>query len=372
MRKYDYLIVGSGLYGSVCARELTDHGFRCLVLEKREHLGGNVYCEKRHGILVHKYGAHIFHTSNKTVWDYVNRFTEFNQYVNAPIANYKGKLYNLPFNMNTFYQMWGVITPGEARRKIQEQRDLHYSEHPANLEEQAIDLVGMDLYQKLIKGYTEKQWGKDCKDLPASIIRRVPVRYIFSNNYFNDRYQGIPIEGYNGLIEKLLSGIEVRLGTDYLQEVEKYGDIAARTIYSGPIDKFYHYCFGPLEYRSLRFEIEELPTDNYQGNAVVNYTDRETPYTRIIEHKHFEFGSQPNTVISREYPLAWEIGMEPYYPVNDENSQKLYNRYAQLAAQEKDLVFGGRLGSYRYYDMDKVVECALELSQKEIARNNGC
>ena len=363
--QYDYLIVGAGLFGAVFAHEATAAGKKCLVIDKRSHIAGNIYTEDVQGIAVHRYGAHIFHTNNKEVWDYVNRFATFNRYTNSPVANYKGELYNLPFNMNTFTKMWGVITPAEAEAKIAEQRAAHYTAEPKNLEEQAINLVGTDIYEKLIKGYTEKQWGRPCTELPAFIIKRLPVRLTFDNNYFNALYQGIPNEGYTALVANLLQGIEVRLDTDYLADKEKYDALADKVVYTGTIDSYFDYCFGKLQYRSLRFETEVLDCDNYQGNAVINYTDRETPYTRIIEHKHFEFGTQEKTVITREYPAEWTEGMEPYYPVNDERNQELYKKYAELAGKEKNVIFGGRLAEYRYYDMDKVIESALSCVKKE-------
>ena len=326
-------------------------------------MGGNVYCEDVEGIHVHKYGAHIFHTSNKKVWKFVNDLVEFNRYTNSPIANYKGEIYNMPFNMNTFSKMWGVRTPQEAKAKIDEQRSVIQGE-PRNLEEQAISLVGTDIYQKLVKGYTEKQWGRDCKDLPSFIIKRLPVRFTYDNNYFNDAYQGIPMGGYNVLVDKLFEGADVELGVDFLANREKYEALGDTIIYTGAIDAYYDYCFGKLEYRTVRFETEVLDTDNYQGVAVVNYTDRETPYTRVIEHKHFEFGTQPKTVISKEYSTDWQEGMEPYYPVNDQRNQALYQQYAQKAAQEPNVIFGGRLGEYKYYDMDKVIESAMNLWER--------
>ena len=358
MKKYDYLIVGCGPFGAVFAQQATAKGKRCLIIEKRDHIGGNLYCEDINGIHVHKYGAHIFHTNSRDIWDYVNRFAEFNRYTNSPIANYKGEIYNMPFNMNTFNKMWGVVTPEQARAKIAEQQAAVEGE-PRNLEEQAIRLVGSDIYTKLVKGYSEKQWGRDCTQLPAFIIKRLPVRYTYDNNYFNDRYQGIPIGGYNVLIEGLIAGVEVRLGVDYDSDREAFNAMADKVVYTGMLDAFYQYRFGKLEYRSLRFESEELDMENYQGVAVVNYTDRETPFTRIIEHKHFEFGTQPTTVITREYPETWEEGMEPYYPVNDETNQALYQQYAELTKTETNVLFGGRLAEYRYYDMDKVLEAAL-------------
>lgn len=359
--KYDYLIVGAGLYGAVFAHEAKKKGKKCLIVEKRNHIAGNIYCEEIHGIRVHKYGAHIFHTSQKSIWDYVNQFAEFNNYVNSPVARYKDELYNLPFNMNTFSKMWGITTPQEAKDIIAAQiADLHIGE-PENLEEQALSLVGRDVYEKLIKGYTEKQWGRDCRDLPAFIIKRLPLRFVYDNNYFNDRYQGIPMGGYTKLVEKMLEGIEVRLNVDYLANRQELETAADKIIYTGMIDQFYGYKLGVLEYRSVRFETEELAVENYQGNAVVNYTDREVPYTRIIEHKHFEFGQQPVTVISREYSSEWKKGEEPYYPVNNDRNNSLYERYRELAAGEKRVIFGGRLGGYQYYDMDKVIMAALEM-----------
>ena len=357
---YDYLIVGSGLYGAVFAYEMKKKGKKCLVIDKRNHIGGNIYCEKIEDINVHKYGAHIFHTSNKKVWEYINQFAEFNNYINSPIARYKDELYNLPFNMNTFSKMWGIVTPQEAKDIIQSQiADLNIT-NPENLEEQALSLVGRDVYEKLIKGYTEKQWGRDCKELPAFIIKRLPLRFTYDNNYFNDRYQGIPIGGYTRIIEKMLEGTEVLLNTDYKEFVAKNGNVSNKVLYTGMIDEYFDYQLGVLEYRSVRFEQERYEMDNYQGNAVVNYTDREVPYTRIIEHKHFEFGKQPVTIISKEYSSEWHKGDEPYYPVNNEKNDSLYERYCQLAESEKNVIFGGRLGSYKYYDMDKVIEAALK------------
>ncbi len=357
MKNYDYLLVGAGLYSAVFAHLAAKAGKKCLVLEKRDHIGGNVYCESVAGINVHKYGAHIFHTSNRRVWDFVNSLVEFNRYTNSPVANYRGEMYNMPFNMNTFSKMWGVSTPAEAKAIIDEQRKAVAGE-PKNLEEQAISLVGTDIYRKLVKGYTEKQWGRDCTELPAFIIKRLPVRYTYDNNYFNDLYQGIPIGGYNALIEKLFAGCDIRTGVDYLTDKAHWEAMAEKVVYTGPIDAYFGYRLGKLQYRTVRFETEVLDLDNYQGVAVVNYTDRETPYTRIIEHKHFEFGTQPKTVISREYPSEWSEGMEPYYPVNDERNQTLYQKYAALAQQE-NVIFGGRLGEYKYYDMDKVIEAAM-------------
>lgn len=363
---YDYLIVGAGLFGAVFAHEAYKKSRTCLVIDKRNNIGGNIYTESTEGINVHKYGAHIFHTSDKQIWDYVNRFAEFNNYINSPVAVYKDELYNLPFNMNTFSRMWNIRTPEQAKEIIASQiADLGITE-PHNLEEQALSLVGRDVYEKLIKGYTEKQWGRDCKELPAFIIKRLPLRFVYDNNYFNDRYQGIPIGGYTAIIEKMLEGIEVRTGTDYFDFIRDNKNIARKTIFTGMIDEYYGYCYGPLQYRSVRFETEVLDCENYQGNAVVNYTDREVPYTRIIEHKHFEFGKQPKTVISREYSSEWKQGMEPYYPVNNEENNALYEKYRELADKESNVIFGGRLGQYKYYDMDKVIAAALECAGKEL------
>ena len=359
MKKYDYLIVGAGLYGSIFAYEMSKKGKKCLVIDKRDHIGGNIYCENIERINVHKYGAHIFHTSNKEVWEYINQFCEFNNYINSPIANYKGEIYNLPFNMNTFNKLWGVRTPEEAKRKIEEQKKEFGIVESKNLEEQAISLIGKDIYEKLIKGYTEKQWGRKATELPAFIIKRLPVRFVYDNNYFNDRYQGIPIGGYTKIIEKMLERIEIRLNTNFFDNREYFENIAEKIVFTGMIDEFYNYQFGKLEYRSLRFETEVLNIENYQGNAVVNYTEREIPYTRIIEHKHFEFGKQEKTVITKEYPSEWKEGDEPYYPVNDERNTKLYEKYKELAEKEKNVIFGGRLGEYKYYDMDKVIEKVL-------------
>ena len=364
--KYDYLIVGAGLFGAVFAQEAKKKGRKCLIVERRSHIAGNIYCEEIHGIQVHRYGAHIFHTSDRRIWDYVCRFAEFNNYINSPIARYKKELYNLPFNMNTFSKMWGIATPDEAKAIIESQiADLGITQ-PGNLEEQALSLVGRDVYEKLIKGYTEKQWGRDCRDLPAFIIRRLPLRFTYDNNYFNDRFQGIPIGGYTKLVEKLLEGTEVRLNVDYLEHRQELDALAGKIIYTGMIDQFYDYALGVLQYRSVRFETEELETENYQGNAVVNYTEREVPYTRIIEHKHFEFGKQPTTIISREYSSEWQKGDEPYYPVNDERNNALYEQYREKAESEKKVIFGGRLGGYKYYDMDKVIAAALELCDTEL------
>ena len=364
MKQYDYILVGSGLYNGVFAWYAARAGKTCLVLEKRNHLGGNIYCETIEDIHVHKYGAHIFHTSDRKVWDFVHQFAEFNRYTNSPVANYHGEMYNMPFNMNTFSKMWGISTPAEAKAKIEEQR-AGITGEPKNLEEQAIRLVGRDIYEKLVKGYTEKQWGRDCKDLPAFIIKRLPVRYTYDNNYFNDLYQGIPVGGYNVIIDKLFAGCDVETGTDYLKNREKYDAMGNKIVYTGMIDAFYRYSFGKLEYRSLKFENEVLDEENHQGVAVVNYTAREVPYTRVIEHKHFEFGTQPKTVITREYPTDWQEGMEPYYPVNDEKNQALYQKYAELAKKEEKVLFGGRLGEYKYYDMDKVIASAMQAAERE-------
>lgn len=364
--QYDYLIVGAGLFGSVFAYEAKKKGKTCLVIDKRDHIAGNVYCEEIEGINVHKYGAHIFHTSNKKVWEYINQFAEFNNYINSPIAVYKDELYNLPFNMNTFSKMWNIRTPQEAKEIIAKQiEELNITE-PKNLEEQALSLAGTDVYEKLIKGYTEKQWGRPCTELPSFIIKRLPFRFTYNNNYFNDRYQGIPIGGYTKIVEKMLDGIEVKTNTDYFEFIKENPDIAEKTVYTGMIDEYFDYQLGALQYRSVRFETEVLDTDNYQGNAVVNYTDREVPYTRIIEHKHFEFGTQEKTVISREYSSEWKVGMEPYYPVNDDQNNQLFEQYKELAKNEPNVIFGGRLGNYKYYDMDKVIEAALELADQEL------
>lgn len=368
--KYDYLVVGSGLYGAVFAREAADRGKKVLVIDKRPNVAGNIYTEKVEGIHVHKYGAHIFHTNDTKVWKYITRFAEFNRFTNSPVANYRGELYSLPFNMYTFNKMWGVVTPEEAAAKIEEQKKEACITEPKNLEEQAISLVGRDIFEKLIKGYTEKQWGRDCKDLPAFIIKRLPVRLTFDNNYFNALYQGIPIGGYTKLVEHLLEGIEIRLNTDYLEQKEELGRLAETVVYTGPIDAYFGYSLGTLEYRSVRFETEVLDIPNFQGNAAVNYTDRETPWTRIIEHKWFEFGKDeqgqelPKTVISREYSSEWKPGDEPYYPVNDEKNGTLYAEYKKLADAEHNVIFGGRLAEYRYYDMDAVIASALKKSEE--------
>ena len=358
-KHYDYLIVGAGLYGAVFAQKAMEAGKTCLVLEKRDHIAGNIYTEAVEGIQVHRYGAHIFHTNNDEVWNYVNRFATFNRYTNSPVANYKGEIYNMPFNMNTFNKMWGVVTPAEARAEIERQRAARYVAEPRNLEEQAINLVGTDIYEKLVKHYTEKQWGRPCTELPAFIIKRLPVRFVYDNNYFNALYQGIPVGGYTAMVEKVLEGAEVRLGVDYLADKAAWDAVADKVVYTGPIDAYFGYKLGALAYRSVRFETETLDMENYQGNAVVNYTDAETPYTRIIEHKHFEFGAQPKTVISREYSAEWKVGDEPYYPVNDEANGALYQQYKALAEGEEKVLFGGRLGEYKYYDMDRVIEAAL-------------
>ena len=364
--KYDYLVVGAGLYGAVFACEAKKAGKSVLVIDKRPNIAGNVYTEEVEGINVHVYGAHIFHTNNKKVWDYITQYAEFNRFTNSPVANYKGELYSLPFNMYTFNKMWGVVTPEEAAAKIEEQRSEAGITEPKNLEEQAISLVGRDIFEKLVKGYTEKQWGRDCKDLPAFIIKRLPVRLTFDNNYFDALYQGIPMGGYTKMVANLLDGIEVRLNVDYLQNKAELDALADKVVYTGPIDAYFGYCLGTLEYRSVRFETEVLDMPNFQGNAAVNYTDRETPWTRIIEHKWFEFGNQPKTVISREYSSEWKPGDEPYYPVNDERNGALYQQYKALAEKEEGIIFGGRLGEYKYYDMDAVIASALDMCQKEL------
>lgn len=364
--KYDYLIVGAGLFGAVFAYEATQKGKRCLVIDKRDHIAGNIYTKETENINVHQYGAHIFHTSDRKIWDYVNSFADFNNYINSPVAVYKDELYNLPFNMNTFSKMWNIKTPSEAKAIIKKQiEELNITE-PKNLEEQALSLVGTDVYEKLIKGYTEKQWGRDCKELPAFIIKRLPLRFTYDNNYFNDRYQGIPIGGYTKIVEKMLEGSDVLLDTDYFEYIKDNEGIADNVLFTGMIDEYYDFCYGHLEYRTVRFETEVLDCDNYQGNAVVNYTDREVPYTRIIEHKHFEFGKQEKTIISREYSTEWEPGMEPYYPVNNERNNELFEKYKALADKEEKVIFGGRLGNYKYYDMDKVIIAALEAVEKYV------
>lgn len=362
---YDYLIVGAGLFGAVFANEARKHNKTCLVIDKRSHIGGNIYTYESEGIQVHKYGAHIFHTSDSKVWEYVNQFATFNRYTNSPVANYKGELYSMPFNMYTFNKMWNVVTPAEAKERIAQQVAESKIDHPKNLEEQAITLVGRDIYEKLVKGYTEKQWGQRATELPAFIIKRLPVRYTYDNNYFNDLYQGIPVGGYTQIIEKMLEGIEVRLSTDYLSNKEELSSLAKKVVFTGMIDEYFDYCYGELEYRSLNFETETLETDNYQGNAVVNYTDYETPYTRVIEHKHFEFGTQPKTIITREYPVTWKRGDEPYYPVNNDKNDALYKKYKELASKETNTIFGGRLGQYKYFDMDDTIAAALECASRE-------
>ena len=361
---YDYLVVGAGLFGAIFAREAAGRGKSVLVIDKRDHIAGNIYTKEVEGINVHEYGAHIFHTNNKLVWNYINRFAEFNRYTNSPVANYNGEIYSLPFNMYTFNKMWNVVTPDEAREKIASQVEEAGITDPKNLEEQAISLVGTDIYEKLIKGYTEKQWGRDCKDLPSFIIKRLPVRYTYDNNYFNAIYQGIPIGGYTKMVENMLEGIKVVTNTDYFEAKDELGEFG-KVVFTGPIDAYFDYKLGALEYRSVRFETETIDTPNFQGNAVVNYTDRETPWTRIIEHKFFEFGEQPKTVISREYSSEWKLGDEPYYPVNDEKNAALYAQYKELADAEPNVIFGGRLGEYKYYDMDKVIEAALKCVEKE-------
>lgn len=363
---YDYIVVGAGLYGAVFAHEAKLRGKRCLVVDRRDHIAGNIYTEKVEDINVHRYGAHIFHTNNRDVWNYVNQFAEFNNYINSPIANYHGEIYNLPFNMNTFNKMWGVITPAEAQAKIDEQIAAADIGEPGNLEEQAIKLVGTDIYEKLIRGYTQKQWGRSCSELPAFIIKRLPVRLTYDNNYFNARYQGIPIGGYTQIADRMLEGIEVRLNTDYLKNKTELDKCGAKIVFTGCIDEYFGYCYGSLQYRAVRFETQILDRQNYQGNAVVNYTDADTPYTRIIEHKHFEFGTQPKTVISREYSAEWSVGEEAYYPVNNDENQALYEKYRALADKESNVLFGGRLGEYKYYDMDKVIEAALDAAKAEL------
>lgn len=366
MKKYDYLIVGAGLFGSVFAYEAAKKNKKCLVIDKRDHVAGNIFTKNEEGINVHKYGAHIFHTSDKKVWNYINEFVEFNNYINCPVARYKNELYNLPFNMNTFSKMWGIATPAEAKAKINEQIKQAGITEPKNLEEQALSLVGKDIYEKLVKGYTEKQWGRRATDLPSFIIKRLPVRFVYDNNYFNDRYQGIPIGGYTQICEKMLANAEVRLGTDYFANKTEFDACADKIIFTGMIDEFYNYKFGELEYRSLRFETETMNIENYQGNAVVNYTEYEVPYTRIIEHKHFEYGNQPKTIVTREYPSTWKKGDEPYYAVNNERNNSLYLKYKELADKEGKVIFGGRLGMYKYFDMDDTIAAALELTAKEL------
>ncbi|UKI22683.1 MAG: UDP-galactopyranose mutase [Anaerotruncus sp.] len=365
-KKYDYLIVGSGLFGAVFAYEAKKRGKECLVIERRDHIAGNIYCENVHGINVHKYGAHIFHTSNRAVWDYINQFAEFNNYINSPVAIYKDELYNLPFNMNTFSKMWGIKTPAEAQAIIEKQKAEYNITEPKNLEEQALSLIGKDVYEKLIKGYTEKQWGRSCTELPAFIIKRLPVRYTYDNNYFNDRWQGIPIGGYTKIIEKMLDGIDVLTSTSF-EDYKAAHDISdMRIVYTGNIDEYFGYKYGALQYRTVRFETEYIPdTDNYQGNAVVNYTEREVPYTRVIEHRHFEKCDAKGTVVSKEFSSEWSVGIEPYYPINNDENNALYQKYEQLASQEKNVIFGGRLGKYKYYDMDKVIEAALQAVSEE-------
>lgn len=370
MKRYDYLVVGAGLYGAVFAHEAAKRGKSVLVLEKRDHVAGNVYTQLVEGIQTHVYGAHMFHTNDKKIWDYVNQFAEFNRFTNAPVANYRGELFSLPFNMYTFNRMWGVTTPGEAEAMIRSQREAAGITNPQNLEEQAISLVGTDIYEKLVRGYTEKQWGRPCTELPAFIIRRLPVRFTFDNNYFNARYQGIPVGGYTEMVRRMLEGIEVRLGVDYLRDREAWNGMAEKVVYTGPIDAYFSCCLGALEYRSVGFETEVLDTPNFQGNAVVNYTDRETPWTRIIEHKWFDPQNQPKTVISREYSREWIPGMEPYYPINDEKNTRLYGEYRKLADREKQVIFGGRLGEYRYFDMDAVIASALARWAEETEINS--
>jgi len=362
---YDYLIVGAGLFGSTFAYEAKKQGKKCLVIDRRDHIGGNIYCENIEGINVHKYGAHIFHTSNKFIWDYVNQFVEFNRYTNSPVANYQGEIYNLPFNMNTFNKLWGVVTPQEAKNKINEQKAEAGIDKPTNLEEQAISLVGTDIYERLVKGYTEKQWGRNATELPSFIIKRLPVRFTYDNNYFNDKYQGIPEGGYNVIIEKMLEGIDLKLNADFFKERKELEALADKVVFTGMIDEFYNYRHGRLEYRSLEFEHEVRDEENFQGNAVVNYTDSETPYTRIIEHKHFEFGTQEKTVITKEYPAEWTPGDEPYYPINNDKNNQVYNKYKELTEKEDKVIFGGRLANYKYYDMHQVIGAALRAVEKE-------
>ena len=366
MEKYDYLIVGAGLFGAVFAYEANKRGKKCLVIDKRNHIAGNIYTEEQEGIQVHKYGAHIFHTSNKAIWEYINKFAEFNRYTNSPIARYKNEVYNLPFNMNTFNKLWGVFTPDEAKEKIKKELAEVNIDEPRNLEEQAIKLVGKTIYEKLVKGYTEKQWGQKAIDLPSFIIKRLPVRFTYDNNYFNDKYQGIPIGGYTKIVEEMLEGIEVKLNCDYFDNKDELVECAKKIIFTGPIDRFYDYKFGELEYRSLRFETEVLDIENYQGNAVVNYTEFEVPYTRIIEHKHFEYGNQPKTIITKEYPDSWNRDKEAYYPINNEKNNELYNKYKELSEKDTNVIFGSRLGQYKYYDMHKVIEEALNCVREEL------
>ena len=362
---YDYLLVGAGLFNATLANIFASKGKKCLVIDRRPHIAGNIYTENLDGINVHKYGAHIFHTDNKEVWDFVNRFATFNRYTNCPVANYNGQIYNMPFNMNTFNKIWpDVITPSQAKKRIEEQAAEMKDKIPQNLEEQAISLVGRDIYERLIKGYTEKQWGRPCAELPPSIIKRLPVRFIYDNNYFNDAYQGIPVGGYTKMVEKMLSGVEVRLNCDFLENRSEFENLADKIVYTGMIDQFFDYCYGELEYRSLRFETEKLDCENFQGNAVVNYTDSKTPYTRIIEHKHFEFSTQPVTYITREYPASWKKGDEPYYAMNNEKNNALYAKYAELASKQNKIIFGGRLGMYKYFDMDDTIAAAFELAKK--------
>lgn len=366
MFKYDYLIVGAGLFGSIFAYEAEKRGKKCLVIEKRDHIGGNIYTENINGINIHKYGAHIFHTSNKEVWNYINQFAEFNNFVNSPMAIYKDEIYNLPFNMNTFSKLWGIKTPDEAKVIIKNQINDYKTDEPKNLEEYAINMAGKDIYEKFIKGYTEKQWGRPCNQLPMSIIKRIPLRFTYNNNYFSDKYQGIPIGGYTKIIENMLANVEVLVNTDYCEFIKNTKYSFDKTIYTGPIDEFFGYCFGNLEYRSLKFETKELDVEDYQGNAVINYTGEEIGYTRIIEHKHFEFTTKRNTIITYEYPMEWQAGMEPYYPINDEKNSELYMKYSKYSMKRNDIIFGGRLGEYKYYDMDKVVEAALKLVCDEL------
>ncbi len=370
MDNYDYLIVGAGLFGSVFAREMTDRGLKCLIIEKRNHKGGNIYCENHDGINVHKYGPHIFHTNDEEIWNYVNRFVKFNHFVYSPIANYNGEIYNLPFNMNTFNRLWGVTKPNDAIKIINKQIEKSGITNPRNLEEQAISLVGLDIYEKLIKGYTEKQWGRHAKELPTFIIKRLPVRFTYDNNYFNDKFQGIPIGGYNKLIDSLLDGIEVRTNIDFFHDIDYWKSISQKIVYTGPIDRLYNYIFGHLEYRTLRFEVERIEMENYQGNAGVNFTDFDTPYTRIVEHKHFEFGRQSHTVITKEYSSKWEIGSEPYYPINDQRNSEIFKKYYEMSKLENKVILGGRLAEYRYYDMHQIIGSALSKVKSETTSGN--